>query len=106
MPAGAKVNPCPKVFAVRSIPDLPPAAATCPEVKPPTGAAPCVPAFAIPDPADVVAFAGNGSSDAGARRFYEMMEQIRRDATGRPEQIREIDVEDYMPMSDGIGALA
>lgn len=57
-------------------------------------------------PADVVAFAGNGSSDAGARRFYEMMEQIRRDATGRPEQIREIDVEDYMPMSDGIGALA
>ncbi len=57
-------------------------------------------------PADVVAFAGNGSSDAGARRFYEMMEQIRRDATGRSEQIREIDVEDYMPMSDGIGALA
>jgi hypothetical protein len=50
-------------------------------------------------PADVVAFAGNGSSDAGARRFYEMMEQIRRDATGRPEQIREIDVEDYMPYS-------
>ena len=57
-------------------------------------------------PADVVAFAGNGSSDAGARRFYEMMEQIRKDATGRSEQIREIDVEDYMPMSDGIGALA
>ena len=57
-------------------------------------------------PADVVAFAGNGSSDAGARRFYEMMEQIRRDATGRSEQIREIEVEDYMPMSDGIGALA
>jgi len=50
-------------------------------------------------PADVVAFAGNGSSDAGARRFYEMMEQIRRDATGRSEQIREIDVEDYMPYS-------
>jgi len=50
-------------------------------------------------PADVVAFAGNGSSDAGARRFYEMMEQIRRDATGRAEQIREIDVEDYMPYS-------
>ena len=50
-------------------------------------------------PADVVAFAGNGSSDAGARRFYEMMEQIRRDATGRPEQIREIEVEDYMPYS-------
>ena len=49
-------------------------------------------------PADVVAFAGNGSSDAGARRFYEMMEQIRRDATGRPEQIREIEVEDYMPI--------
>ena len=49
-------------------------------------------------PADVVAFAGNGSSDAGARRFYEMMEQIRRDATGRPEQIKEIEVEDYMPI--------
>ena len=57
-------------------------------------------------PADVVAFSGNGSSDAGASRFYELMEQIRRDATGRSEQIREIDVEDYMPMSDGIGALA
>lgn len=50
-------------------------------------------------PADVVAFAGNGSSDAGARRFYEMMEQIRKDATGRSEQIREIEVEDYMPYS-------
>jgi len=50
-------------------------------------------------PADVVAFAGNGSSDAGARRFYEMMEQIRRDATGRAEQIREIELEDYMPYS-------
>ena len=49
-------------------------------------------------PADVVAFAGNGSSDAGARRFYEMMEQIRRDATGRAEQIKEIEVEDYMPI--------
>lgn len=49
-------------------------------------------------PADVVAFAGNGSSDAGARRFYEMMEQIRRDATGRPEQIREIELEEYIPI--------
>jgi hypothetical protein len=57
-------------------------------------------------PADVVAFAGNGSSEAGARKFYKMLGDIREASTGQRQQIKEIDVEDYMPMSDGIGALA
>jgi hypothetical protein len=57
-------------------------------------------------PADVVSFAGNGSSEAGARKFYKMLGDIREASTGQREQIKEIDVEDYMPMSDGIGALA
>jgi len=57
-------------------------------------------------PADVVSFAGNGSSEAGARKFYKMLGDIRQASTGQREQIKEIDVEEYMPMSDGIGALA
>ena len=57
-------------------------------------------------PADVVSFAGNGSSEAGARKFYKMLGDIREASTGQREQIKEIDVEEYMPMSDGIGALA
>jgi hypothetical protein len=57
-------------------------------------------------PADVVSFAGNGSSEAGARKFYKMLGDIREASTGQREQIKEIDVENYMPMSDGIGALA
>lgn len=57
-------------------------------------------------PADVVSFAGNGSSEAGARKFYKMLGDIREASTGQREQIKEIDVEDYMPMSGGIGALA
>ena len=57
-------------------------------------------------PADVVSFAGNGSSEAGARKFYKMLGDIREASTGQREQIKEIDVEDYMPMSDGIGSLA
>ena len=57
-------------------------------------------------PADVVSFAGNGSSEAGARKFYKMLGDIREASTGQREQIKEIDVEEYMPMSNGIGALA
>ena len=57
-------------------------------------------------PADVVAFAGNGSSVAGAKRFYKMLGDIREASTGQREQIKEIDVEEYMPMSGGIGKLA
>jgi len=57
-------------------------------------------------PADVVAFAGNGSSEAGAQRFYKMLGDIREASTGQREQIKEIDVEEYMPMSGGIGKLA
>jgi hypothetical protein len=57
-------------------------------------------------PADVVAFAGNGSSEAGAQRFYKMLGDIREASTGQREQIKEIDVEEYMPMGGGIGKLA
>jgi len=57
-------------------------------------------------PADVVSFAGNGSSEAGAKRFYKMLGDIREASTGQREQIKEIDVEEYMPMGGGLGALA
>jgi len=33
-------------------------------------------------PADVVSHLGNGSSDAGARRLYEMMDKVRMARTG------------------------
>jgi hypothetical protein len=56
-------------------------------------------------PADVVSFAGNGSSEAGAKRFYKMLGDIREASTGQREQIKEIDVEKYMPMGGGLGTL-
>jgi hypothetical protein len=56
-------------------------------------------------PADVVSFAGNGSSEAGAKRFYKMLGDIREASTGQREQIKEIDVEEYMPMGGGLGTL-
>ncbi len=56
-------------------------------------------------PADVVSFAGNGSSEAGAKRFYKMLGDIREASTGQREQIKEIDVEEYMPMGGGLGTI-
>ena len=48
-------------------------------------------------PADVVSHLGNGSSDAGAKQLYAMMDRIRKARTGRKSQGREINPQKYMP---------
>ena len=48
-------------------------------------------------PADVVSHLGNGSSDAGAKRLYSMMDRIRQARTGNSKQGKEIKAERYMP---------
>jgi hypothetical protein len=48
-------------------------------------------------PADVVSHLGNGSSDAGAKKLYEMMDRVRRARTGKPKQAKAINPERYMP---------
>ena len=48
-------------------------------------------------PADVVSGLGNGSSSAGARRLYEMMERVRQQRTGRQRQPGAIDPNRVMP---------
>ena len=42
-------------------------------------------------PADVVSHLGNGNSDAGAQRLYDMMAKIRKARTGNPDQGKRID---------------
>lgn len=48
-------------------------------------------------PADVVADIGNGSSSAGAKKLYDMMDRIREARHGTTEQPPEIRSEQYMP---------
>jgi hypothetical protein len=48
-------------------------------------------------PADVVSHLGNGSSDAGAKQLYAMMDKVRQARTGRKSQGREINPQKYMP---------
>lgn len=48
-------------------------------------------------PADVVSHIGNGSTKAGARQLYEMMDRIRKARTGRESQAKEINPTRYMP---------
>lgn len=48
-------------------------------------------------PADVVSHLGNGNSDAGAQKLYEMMARIRKARTGNPEQGKRIDPNKFMP---------
>ena len=47
-------------------------------------------------PADVVSHLGNGNSDAGAQNLYSMMDRVRTDRTGNPEQGRQIDPNKYL----------
>jgi hypothetical protein len=47
-------------------------------------------------PADVVSHLGNGSSDAGAKQLYAMMDKVRKARTGRKAQGREINPRQYM----------
>jgi hypothetical protein len=46
-------------------------------------------------PADVVSHLGNGNSDAGAQKLYEMMDRIRQARTGTKEQGKEINPEEF-----------
>jgi hypothetical protein len=48
-------------------------------------------------PADVVSHLGNGSSDAGAKQLYAMMDKVRQARTGNKRQGREINPRKYMP---------
>jgi hypothetical protein len=48
-------------------------------------------------PADVVSHLGNGSTDAGARQLYSMMDKVRNARTGTKKQGREINPRKMMP---------
>jgi hypothetical protein len=48
-------------------------------------------------PADVVSHLGNGSTDAGSRKLYAMMNKVRKARTGNPKQGKQIDPDKYMP---------
>jgi hypothetical protein len=49
-------------------------------------------------PADVVSHLGNGSSKAGAKQLYSMMDRVRQARTGRKSQGREINPNKLMPV--------
>lgn len=48
-------------------------------------------------PADVVSHLGNGSTDAGAKQLYSMMDKVRSARTGRKAQGKQIRPQKYMP---------
>jgi hypothetical protein len=48
-------------------------------------------------PADVVSHLGNGSTEAGSRKLYKMMDNIRRARTGRKQQAPAVKVDKYLP---------
>ena len=49
-------------------------------------------------PADVVSHLGNGSSKAGAKQLYSMMDKVRQARTGRQSQGKQINPRKYMPV--------
>lgn len=49
-------------------------------------------------PADVVSHLGNGSSKAGAKQLYAMMDRVRQARTGNKQQGKEITPAKYMPV--------
>ena len=48
-------------------------------------------------PADVVSHLGNGNSNAGAKRLYEMMDRIRSARTGNHKQGKQINPDKFIP---------
>lgn len=48
-------------------------------------------------PADVVGHLGNGNSDAGAKKLYQMMDKIRMARTGNPKQGKQINPDKFLP---------
>lgn len=49
-------------------------------------------------PADVVSHLGNGSTDAGAKRLYAMMDKVRKARTGNKKQGKQIKAEKFIPV--------
>ena len=49
-------------------------------------------------PADVVSHLGNGSTDAGSRVLYKMMDRVRRARTGNPHQGKQINPNKFIPV--------
>jgi len=49
-------------------------------------------------PADVVSHLGNGSSDAGAKVLYSMMDRVRQARTGQKKQGKQINPNKFMPV--------
>jgi hypothetical protein len=48
-------------------------------------------------PADVVSHLGNGSTDAGAKHLYKMMDKVRKARTGTKKQGKQIKPQKFMP---------
>jgi hypothetical protein len=48
-------------------------------------------------PSDVVSHLGNGSTDAGAKKLYAMMDKIRRARTGKKKQAPAVNPNKYLP---------
>lgn len=48
-------------------------------------------------PADVVSHLGNGSTDAGSRVLYDMMNRVRKARTGNPKQGKQINPKKFVP---------
>jgi len=48
-------------------------------------------------PADVVSHLGNGSSNAGAKKLYAMMDRVRKSRTGKTRQAPEVNTRGMMP---------
>ena len=48
-------------------------------------------------PADVVSHLGNGSTEAGSRHLYKMMDRVRQARTGNPKQGKQIDPSKFIP---------
>jgi hypothetical protein len=48
-------------------------------------------------PADVVSHLGNGSTDAGAKHLYSMMDKVRSARTGTKKQGKQIKAGGYLP---------
>jgi hypothetical protein len=48
-------------------------------------------------PADVVSHIGNGSTDAGARKLYAMMDKVRKARTGKKKQAPAVKTSKFMP---------
>jgi hypothetical protein len=49
-------------------------------------------------PADVVSHLGNGSTDAGAKQLYSMMDKVRKARTGNKKQGKQINPKKFMPV--------